>query len=159
MLHVSCCTFVLLPNSRSLANRVARFDLKSLRIRGDSNLGPDIMQSGFGVNFYFGPANFRKIAGEFWWRILMANFDSEFFGLVFPGFQATQKITPKIHVQNCGHSSPISLSWTLNLFTAIFCLQGRPTNRCKPRADSRHLRSEIITPHSAKPKGVPKRME
>ena len=26
----------------------------------------------------------------------MANFDSEFFGLVFPGFQATQKI----HAQN-----------------------------------------------------------
>ena len=28
-------------------------------------LGPDVMQSGFGVNFYFGPANCRKIAGEF----------------------------------------------------------------------------------------------
>ena len=27
--------------------------------------GPDVLQSGFGVNFYFGPANFRKIAGEF----------------------------------------------------------------------------------------------
>ena len=37
-----------------------------------------------------------KIAGEFLsefgWRILIANFDSEFFGLVFPGFQATKKI-------------------------------------------------------------------
>ena len=28
-------------------------------------LGADIMQSGIGVNFYFGPANFWKIAGEF----------------------------------------------------------------------------------------------
>ena len=60
----------------------------------------------------------------------MANLDSEFFGLVFPGLpalQATQKFTPKIHVQNCRHSSPISLSRTQNLFTAIFCLRGRPT--------------------------------
>ena len=59
----------------------------------------------------------------------MANFDSELFGLVFPGLQATQKFMPKIHVQNYRHSSPISLSWTQNLFTAIFCLRGRPTLR------------------------------
>ena len=30
-----------------------------------AKVGPDVMQSGSGVNFYFGPANFRKIAGEF----------------------------------------------------------------------------------------------
>ena len=30
-----------------------------------ADFGPDVMQSGFGVNFYLGPANFRKIAGEF----------------------------------------------------------------------------------------------
>ena len=88
--------------------------------------GPGVMQSGFGVNFYFGPANFRKIAGEFlsefWWRILIAIF----LALFFQGFRPPKKFTPKIHVQNCWHSSPISLSWTQNLFTAIFCLRGRP---------------------------------
>ena len=39
--------------------------------------------------FFFGPANFRKIAGAFLSEILMANFERDFFGLVFPGFQAT----------------------------------------------------------------------
>ena len=41
----------------------------------------------------------------------MANFDSEFFGLVFPGFQATQKI----HAQN---SRP-ELSAFLSNFTFL----------------------------------------
>ena len=40
------------------------------------------------MNFYFDPANFRRISQ----RILMANFDSDIFGLVFPGFEAAQKI-------------------------------------------------------------------
>ena len=26
---------------------------------------PEVLRSGFGVNFLFGPANFRKIAGKF----------------------------------------------------------------------------------------------
>ena len=43
-----------------------------------------------------GPANCRKIAGEFLSEFWMANFDSGIFGLVFPGFQATQKN----HTQN-----------------------------------------------------------
>ena len=47
-------------------------------------LGPDVMQIRFGVIcFYFGPANFRNLAGEFlsefWWRILIANFSALFF--------------------------------------------------------------------------------
>ena len=46
--------------------------------------------------FYFGPANFRKIAGEFlsefWWRILIAKFSA----LFFQGFRPTRKI----HAQN-----------------------------------------------------------
>ena len=37
------------------------------------------------------PANFRKNCRRISQRILMANFDGEFFGLVFPGFQATPK--------------------------------------------------------------------
>ena len=57
----------------------------------------------------------------------MANFDSEFFGLVFPGLQATQKI----HAQNSRPELSAFLSnFTFlnpNLFTAIFCFRGRPT--------------------------------
>ena len=91
-------------------------------------LVPTLCRADLGWIFYFGPANFRKIAGEFlsefWWRILIANFSA----LFFQGFRPPQKFTPKIHVQNCRHSSPISLSWTQNLFTAIFCLRGRPRN-------------------------------
>ena len=44
-------------------------------------------------------------------RILMANFDSEFFGLVFPGLQVTEKI----HVRN---SRP-ELSAFLSNFTFL----------------------------------------
>ena len=62
----------------------------------------------------------------------MANFDSEFFGLVFPGFQATQKI----HAQN---SRP-ELSASLSNFTFLnpkfihgdFLLTGE-TKRCLSR--------------------------
>ena len=62
------------------------------------------MQSGFGVIFLMLA---RRSLGKLPVN-LMANFDSELFGLVFPGFQATQKIhAQKIHVQNCRHSSPI----------------------------------------------------
>ena len=70
------------------------------------SVGPDGMQNGCGMNFYFGPANFRKIAGEFLskfgWRILIANFSA----LLFQGFRPPKEFTPKIHVQNCQHSSP-----------------------------------------------------
>ena len=53
---------------------------------------------------------------------LIANFDA----LFFQGIRPPKTFTPKIHVQNCRHSSPISLSRTQNLFKAIFCLRGRP---------------------------------
>ena len=90
-------------------------------------LVPTLCRADLGWIFYFGPANSRKIAGgflsEFWWRILIANCSA----LFFQGFRPPQKFTPKIHVQNRRHSSPISLSWTQNLFTAIFCLHWRPT--------------------------------
>ena len=92
----------------------------------ESLLVPTLCRADLGWIFYFVPPNFRKIAGEFlsefWWRILIANL----LALFFQGFRPPKKFTPKIHVQNCRHSSPISLSWTRNLFTAIFCLRGRP---------------------------------
>ena len=78
-------------------------------------LVPTLCRADLGWIFYFGAANFRKICQ----RISMANFDSDFFGLVFPGFQATPKNHAKIHVQNCRHSSPISLSWTQNLLSSF----------------------------------------
>ena len=49
------------------------------------------MQSGFGVNFLFWPSEFEENCRWISQRNLMANFDSEFFGLVFPGFQAHPK--------------------------------------------------------------------
>ena len=63
----------------------------------------------------FGFAKHRKSpAGKIWengrrisQRILMANFSRELFGLIFPGLQAPQKFTPKIHAQKRRHSSPI----------------------------------------------------
>ena len=54
------------------------------------------MQSGFGVKFLFWSGEFEENRRRISQRILMANFDSDFFGLVFPWFQATQKI----HAQN-----------------------------------------------------------
>ena len=42
---------------------------KGSKVSGKSfsgeNFNPEVMQSGFGVNFYFGPANFGKIDREF----------------------------------------------------------------------------------------------
>ena len=99
-------------------------------------LVPTLCRADLGWIFYFGPANFRKIAGEFlsefWWRISIANVSA----LFFQGFRPTKKFTPKIHVQNCRLSSPISLSWTQNLFTAIFCLRGRPKDAWTWRSTS-----------------------
>ena len=69
------------------------------------------MQSGFGVKFLFWSGEFYENCRRISQRILMANFDSEFFGLVFPGFQATQKI----HAQN---SRP-ELSAFLSNFTFL----------------------------------------
>ena len=44
-------------------------------------------------DFFFGLANFRKLAGEFWWQIFAANFSA----LFFLGFRPPKKFTPKIH--------------------------------------------------------------
>ena len=74
-------------------------------------VGPDVMPSGFGVNLLFWSGEFMENCRRISQRILMANFDSEFFGLVFPGFQATEKI----HAQN---SRP-ELSAFLSNFTFL----------------------------------------
>ena len=49
------------------------------------------MQSGFGVNFLFWSGEFWENRRRISQRILMAHFDSEFFGLSFPGLKDTQK--------------------------------------------------------------------
>ena len=46
-------------------------------------LGSDVMQSGFGVNFLFWSGELQENCQRISQRISMANFDSEFFGLVF----------------------------------------------------------------------------
>ena len=75
------------------------------------SFGSDVMQSLFGVKFLFWSGEFEENCRRISQRILMANFGSEFFGLVFPGFQATQKI----HAQN---SRP-ELSAFLSNFTFL----------------------------------------
>ena len=87
-------------------------------------LVPTLCRAELGWIFYFGPANFRKIAGEFlsefWWRILIANFSA----LFFQGFRPPKKFTPKIHVQKCRHSSPISLFLNPKFIHGDFLLTG-----------------------------------
>ena len=106
-------------------------------------LVPTLCRADLGWIFDFGPANVWKIAGEFlsefWWQMSIANFSA----LFFQGFRPPKKSTPKIHVQNCRYTSPISLSWTQNLFTAIFCLRGRPRNLTRPENLLVNLRHQI----------------
>ena len=54
------------------------------------------MQSGFGVKFLFWSGEFEENCRRISQRILMANFDSDFLGLVFQGFRPPKKI----HAQN-----------------------------------------------------------
>ena len=76
----------------------------------------------------FWPGEFCENCRQISQRILMANFFCELFHLVISGVSGPPppKFTPKVHAQNCRHSSPISLSRTQNFVTAIFCLRGRP---------------------------------
>ena len=37
--------------------------------RGDPMIDPEVLQSGFGLNFKFGLANFRRVIGEFFQQI------------------------------------------------------------------------------------------
>ena len=80
---------------------------------GGTKVGPVVMQRGFGVTFLFWPSEFEENCRWISQRNLMANFDGEFFGLVFPGFHAHPK--KKIHAQN---SRP-ELSAFLSNFTFL----------------------------------------
>ena len=62
--------------------------LRAATVPGGNLLVPTLCRAEFGVNFLFWSGEFEENCR----RILMANFDSEFFSLAFPGFQATQKI-------------------------------------------------------------------
>ena len=82
-------------------------------------LEPEVLQSKFGVNFLFWPGEFS----EKW----PANFDDEFFGLVFTGLQVLQKHSrPKFSPKIVGIPLQFQSSWTQNVLTVIFCLRGRP---------------------------------
>ena len=80
---------------------------------------PRFCRADLGWIFYFGLANFWKIAreflSEFWWQFYVANFSALFF---LPGFETS----PKIHAQNRQRFSPISLSRTQKCFHADFLL-------------------------------------
>ena len=53
---------------------------------------PRFCRADLGWIFYFGLANSRKIASEFWWRIFLANYSALFFQCFRP--------SQKIHAQN-----------------------------------------------------------
>ena len=105
-------------------------------IKGALNL-PIFGIPSFGFPIFWSRRYAERIWGEFFIlvrrilgklpAIFSANFDGEFFGLVFPGFRGTQKI----HAQNSRPELSAFLSnFTFsnpNLFTAIFCFRGRPT--------------------------------
>ena len=104
---------------RFCITKLARRNCFGLRI---TNLEPEVLQSGFGVNFYFGLADFRKIAGG---KNFSANFSSNFDGeFLWPcssrASDPPKKFMPKIHAQTCRHSSPFSLSRTQILLTLNF---------------------------------------
>ena len=81
-------TFVVPWNLRLVVFGVENWSVK--------DVDPNVLQSGFGVIFLFWPGEFNENCRGISQRISMANFDCEFFGLVFP-FQAPQK---KVHAQN-----------------------------------------------------------
>ena len=77
---------------------------------------PEVLQSGFGVNFSFWSANFRKIAGEFLREFLQGIFSVNFSALCLQGFRPSQKnsrpeFTPKNRptlLSNFTYSNPKS---------------------------------------------------
>ena len=125
-MHVSCCTFVLLLEKTSFLMSPFPFPQIQMHVRnlcaGVSSMvspmvvsfslviecfGPDVMQSGFGVNFLFWSGEFWENCRRISQRILMANFSA----LFFQGFRSPQKI----HAQN----SRQELSAFLSNFTLL----------------------------------------
>ena len=84
---------------------------------------PQVMQSRFGVNFDLGPANFRKIVAKFLSEFFQRFFSANCLALFLQGFRPPRKFTPKLHAQDCRHSSPIS-HFEPNFFHAAFLLMG-----------------------------------
>ena len=77
-------------------------------IKMASFLSPRFCRADLGWNYQLAQRVFRKIDGEFlsefWWR----NFARNFFCLIVSRISGPpKKIMPKIHAQNCWHSSPI----------------------------------------------------
>ena len=64
------------------------------------NVDPEVLQSGFGVNFYFGLANLRGKSPANFSANVGGKFFPQMFGLVSSGFRPPQKFPPKIHAQN-----------------------------------------------------------
>ena len=125
---------------------------------------PEVLQIRFGVTFYFGLADVRKIA-----RTLLSEFTGNFFAKFQPCFSRASgppKINPKIHPKN---SRP-ELSASLSNFTFLnpkcsrrFSASGedqilREAHRQKMPESSRELRREhcdgTSLPHLLRPRAL-----
>ena len=88
--------FAIVPRScRADLGRIFYFGPASFRkIAGEFDSEFRVLQSGLGVNFLFWTGEFQEVSQ----RISIANLDGESFSLVFPAIQAPPP--PQIHAQN-----------------------------------------------------------
>ena len=93
----------------------------SARAQAEKFLSLRFCRADFGVNFYIGPANVRKIASEFSQRILITIFSANVSALFFQDFRPPKKFTPR-------ESLSSFISRTLIYFTPIFLLSGEIKN-------------------------------
>ena len=88
-------------------------------LRNMKSIEPEALQSGFGVYFLFGPANFSEIAGEILSDFSLRNFPANVLPFFLQGFRPPKKITPNTHAQNCLNSSRIWLFRTKNCWVTL----------------------------------------
>ena len=81
---------------------------KRVLLPREVDVDPEVLQSGFGVNFLCWSGEFLDIAGEFLSKFLR-HFFLRIFQPYFSKVSGPKKLHAQIHAQNCWHSSPISL--------------------------------------------------
>ena len=87
---------------------------------------PEVLQSGFGVIFYFGLPNFRTIAGDFLSEVRWRTVSEYFSALFFEGFRRPKEIHALNSRPNLSAFLSIFTFSSPKCFTPIFCLRGRP---------------------------------
>ena len=121
----SPCQALMLLRGRKLVSRCSsqmrsRGQRERERERERQSLIPRFCRAGSGVIFFIWSGEFRRqIAGEFLSELIPRSFQPFFPRASGP---------PKIHAQNCRHSSPTS-NITQKFFTPIFFLRGRLRER------------------------------